>query len=241
MLKLKLLGTALIASVIATAIVVDTADARRGGGGGGGARAGGGGFGGGGMRAGGGGFGGGGAIRGGGGFNRGGALAGNRIGNGGSFNRVANPIRAADIGRPGRPDIGRPGRPDVGLPGRPGNRPGWGGGGGWDGGYWQGSGWGWGAAAVGAGLAYGAANNYCDPNYDPYCNGGYASYGYAPGAWGLWVFIWGRLWRFRRYRRVRSALPLLRSGEPDLSRVQRPADSMSAVSQGSAVARRWSY
>jgi BA14K-like protein len=156
MIKLKLIGTALIASVIATAIVVDTADARRGGGGGGGARAGGG-FGGGGMRA--------------GGFNRGGALAGNRIGNAGSFNRVSNPIRTADFGRPGRPDFGQPGRP--------GNRPGWGGG--WDGNNW-GSGWGWGAAAVGAGLAYGAASNYyCDPNYDASCNAGYGSYGsYAP-------------------------------------------------------------
>jgi hypothetical protein len=152
MLKLKHIGAALVASVIATAIVVDTADARRGGGGG--------------MRAG-GGFGGGGAMRAGG-FNRGGALAGGRIGNAGSLARVSNPARAADIGRPGRP-----GRPDVGLPGRPGDRPGWG---------WGGGGWGWGAAALGAGLAYGAAasNYYCDPNYDPYCTGGYPSYGYAP-------------------------------------------------------------
>jgi hypothetical protein len=46
--------------------------------------------------------------------------------------------------------------------------------------YWP---WvGWGAAAIGAGLAYGAYNNYyfCDP-YDPYyayyC--GYGAYGYA--------------------------------------------------------------
>jgi BA14K-like protein len=159
MLKLKLIGTALIASVIATAIVVDTADARRGGGGGG-------------VRAG-GGFGGGGAIRGGGGLNRGGALAGSRIGYAGSLARVS-----------GRPDLGRPGRPDVGLPGRPGDRLGWGWGGGWNGGGWNGGwpgyGWGWGAAALGAGLAYGAASSYCDPNYDPYCNGGYASYGYAP-------------------------------------------------------------
>jgi hypothetical protein len=140
------------------------------------------------MRA--GGFGGGGAIRGGG-FNRGGALVGNRVGNAGSLARVSNPIRGADIGRPGRPDFGRPGRPGVGLPGRPGYRPGggWAGGwgGGWDGGYWGGSGWGWGAAALGAGLAYGAANNYyCDPNYDPYCNSGYASYGYAPGSYGAY-------------------------------------------------------
>src|SRR5690348_4332530 len=161
MLKLKLIGTALIASVIATAIVVDTADARRGGGGGG-------------MRAG-GGFGEGGAIRGGGGFDRGGAFTGSRIGNAGSLARV-----------PGRPDLGRPGRPDVGLPGRPGNRPDWGwNGGGWNGGGWNGGwpgyGWGWGAAAVGAGLAYGAASSYCDPSYDPTCNGGYASYGYEPG------------------------------------------------------------
>src|SRR4029079_13124152 len=117
MLKLKFIGTALIASVIATSIVVDTADARRGGGGGGGARAGGGFGGGGGARAG-GGFGGGGmragGVVGGGvraaGFNRGGALAGNRVGYGGSFNRVSNPIRAADIGRAGRTDLGLPGR-----------------------------------------------------------------------------------------------------------------------------------
>jgi BA14K-like protein len=179
MLKLKLIGTALIASVLATAIVVDTADARRGGGGGGGMRAGGGGFGGGGMRA--SGLGGGGMRAAS--FNRGGAIAGNR---GGSFNRVSNPIRTADIGRPGRPDVGLPGRPGN----RPdwGNRPGWGWGGGWNGGYWGNSGWGWGAAAVGAGLAYGAASSFCDPNYDPYCSGGYASYGYAPGAYGAYGY-----------------------------------------------------
>src|SRR5262252_2224786 len=80
MLTLRHIGAAVIASVIATAIVVDVADARRGGGGGGGARAGG--FGGGGMRA--GGLGGGGALRGGS-FNRGGAIAGNRMANPGSF------------------------------------------------------------------------------------------------------------------------------------------------------------
>jgi len=172
MLTRKHFCAAAIASVIATAMVIDTADARRGGGGGVGARAGGPG-GGGGMRA-----GGSGALRGAS-FNRGGAIAGNRVGNAGSFARVSNPIA-------GRPDIGLPGRPgnrpDIGLPGRPGNRPGWDGGwagGGWGGNYWPG--YGWGAAAVGAGLAYGAATNYCDPNYDPYCNSGYGSYGsYAP-------------------------------------------------------------
>jgi BA14K-like protein len=173
MLTLKHIGAAAIASLIATAIVVDTADARRGGGGGGGARAGGGIGGGGAMRA--GGLGGGGAVRGAS-FNRGGAIAGNRMANAGSLARVSNPIA-------GRPDIGRPGRPDIGRPGRPdwGNRPGWGGGG-WGGDNWPGYGWGWGAAAVGAGLAYGASTNYCDPNYDPYCsNYGYGSYGsYAP-------------------------------------------------------------
>src|SRR5215831_7667737 len=168
MLTLRHIGAAVIASVIATAIVVDVADARRGGGGGGGARAGG--FGGGGMRA--GGLGGGGALRGGS-FNRGGAIAGNRMANPGSFARASNPIA-------GRPDIGRPGTPDIGLPGRPGNRPGWDGG--WAGGGWGGYGWG-AAAAVGAGLAYGASTDYCDPYYasSGYCNYGYGSYQPAYG------------------------------------------------------------
>jgi hypothetical protein len=175
MFALKHIGVAAIASVIATAIMVDTADARRGGGGGGGGmRAGGGG---GAMRA--GGLGGGGAVRGAS-FNRGGAIAGNRVGNAGSFARVSNPIA-------GRPDIGRPGRPDIGLPGRPGNRPGWDGG--WAGGGWGGYGWG-AAAAVGAGLAYGASTDYCDPYYasSGYCNYGYGSYqpayGTAAAAYG---------------------------------------------------------
>ena len=145
------------------------------------------------MRAG-GGFGGGGAMRAGGGalrganFNRGGAIAGNRMANPGSFQRVSNPIaNRPDIGRPGTPDLGRPGRPDIGLPGRPGNRPGWDGGwagGGWGGNYWPG--YGWGAAAVGAGLAYGASTDYCDPYYasNGYCNYGYGSYqpGYGTAA-----------------------------------------------------------
>ena len=168
MFALKHIGVAAIASVIATAIMVDAADARRGGGGGG-ARAGG--FGGGGaMRA--GGLGGGGALRGAN-FNRGGAIAGNRMANAGSFQRVSNPIA-------GRPDIGRPGTPDIGLPGRPGNRPGWDGG--WAGGGWGGYGWG-AAAAVGAGLAYGASTDYCDPYYasSGYCNYGYGSYQPAYG------------------------------------------------------------
>src|SRR5258708_21578467 len=91
MLKLKLLGTALIASVIATAIVVDTADARRGGGGGGGARAGGGGFGGGGLGAGGGGFGGVGAFRCGGGLNLGGSVARYRVGASGALRHDLHP------------------------------------------------------------------------------------------------------------------------------------------------------
>jgi BA14K-like protein len=183
MFSLKHIGAAVIASVFATAIVIDTADARRGGGGGGGGmRAGG--FGGGGaMRA--GGLGGGSALRAGG-LNRGGAVAGNRIANAGSFTRVSNPIaNRPDIGRPGRPDVGLPGRPgnrpDIGLPGRPGNRPGWGGG--WGGDNWPGYGWGWGAAAVGAGLAYGASTGYCDPYYSSYgCNYGYGSYAPAYGA-----------------------------------------------------------
>src|SRR5262245_49215204 len=81
MLTLKHIGAAAIATVIATAMVIDTADARRGGGGGGG-----------GARA-------------------GGLGGGARVANAGSFARVSNPIRRADIGRPGRPDIGLPGRP----------------------------------------------------------------------------------------------------------------------------------
>jgi len=150
------IGAAATASVIAIALLVDTADARRGGGGGG-------------MRA--GGVGGGSALRAGG-FNRGGTLAGNRVANAGSFTRVSNPIA-------NRPDFGRPGRPDVGLPGRPGNRPGWGGG--WGGDYRPGDGWG--AAAVGAGLAYTAATDYCDPYYasNGDCNYGYESYAPAYG------------------------------------------------------------
>jgi hypothetical protein len=171
MLTLRHIGAAVIASVIATALVADAADARRGGGGGGGARAGGLG-GGGGMRA--GGLGGGGALRGAS-FNRGGAIAGNRMAIAGR----------PDIGRPGRPDVGLPGRPgnrpDIGLPGRPGNRPGWGGG--WGGDNWPGYGWGWGAAAAGAGLAYAASSDYCDPYYSSYgyCNYGYGSYAPAYG------------------------------------------------------------
>ena len=151
MFALKHIGVAAIASVIATAIMVDTADARRGGGGGGGMRAGGGG---GAMRA--GGLGGGGAVRGAS-FNRGGAIAGSRVGNAGSFARASNPIA-----------------------GRPGNRPGWDGG--WAGGGWGGYGWG-AAAAVGAGLAYGASTDYCDPYYasSGYCNYGYGSYQPAYG------------------------------------------------------------
>src|SRR5882724_1109050 len=168
---LRQTGAAAIASVIAIALLVDTADARRGGGGGGGMRAGG--------------LGGGSALRAGG-FNRGGTLAGNRVANAGSFTRVSNPIaNRPDFGRPGRPDAGLPGRPgnrpDWGLPGRPGNRPGWGGG--WGGDNWPG--YGWGAAAVGAGLAYTAAANadYCDPYYasNGYCNYGYGSYAPAYG------------------------------------------------------------
>jgi BA14K-like protein len=145
MLTLKHIGAAAIATVIATVMAIDTADARRGGGGGGG-----------GARA-------------------GGLGGGARVANAGSFARASNPIRRADIGRPGRPDIG--------LPGRPGYRPGWGGG-------W-GEGWGWGAAAVGAaavgtGLAY-AGSGYCDPYYGPCNTGAYANYGsyaYAPPTYG---------------------------------------------------------
>jgi BA14K-like protein len=162
MLTLKHIGAAVIASAIATVLVIDSADARRGGGGGG-MRAGGG-FGGGGMRA--GGFGGGAAMRAGG-INRGGTLAGNRVANARSFARASNPNR-----------------PDWGLPGRPGNRPGWGGG--WGGDNWPG--YGWGAAAVGAGLAYTAAADadYCDPYYasNGNCNYGYGSYAPAYGANG---------------------------------------------------------
>src|SRR5262245_51376591 len=69
MLTLKHIGAATIATVIATAMVIDTADARRGGGGGGG----------GGARA-------------------GGLGGGARVANAGSFARVSNPIRRADIG-----------------------------------------------------------------------------------------------------------------------------------------------
>jgi hypothetical protein len=98
MLTLKHIGAATIATVIATAMVIDTADARRGGGGGGG----------GGARA-------------------GGLGGGARVANAGSFARVSNPIRRADIGRPGRPDIGLPGRPGY-RPGWGGGwgGPGWG-------------------------------------------------------------------------------------------------------------------
>src|SRR5256714_1763046 len=94
---LKHISAGVIAAALASAIVVDTADARFGGGGG---------FRGGGMRV--GGFGGGGVFRGGAmrvggfgggglrtaGFNRGGAFAGNRFANAGF-------VRRADFGRPG--------------------------------------------------------------------------------------------------------------------------------------------
>jgi hypothetical protein len=182
MRTLRHIGAVAIASAIAATIMIDTADARRGGGGGGGARAGS--FGGGGaMRA--GGLNRGSALRAGG-LNRGSAVAGNRIANNGGLTRVSNPIaNRPDFGRPGRPDVGLPGRPgnrpDIGLPGRPGNRPGWDNG--WGGDYWPGYGWGVGAAAVGAGLAYTASTDYCDPYYasSGYCNYGYGSYGsYAP-------------------------------------------------------------
>src|SRR5262245_33631430 len=73
MLTLKHFGAAAITAVIATAMVIDTADARRGGGGGGG-----------GARA-------------------GGLGGGARVANAGAFARVSNPIRRTDIGRPGRP------------------------------------------------------------------------------------------------------------------------------------------
>jgi BA14K-like protein len=76
MLTLKHIGAAAIATVIATVMAIDTADARRGGGsGGGGARA-------------------------------GGLGGGARVANAGSFARVSNPIRRADIGRFGRPGRG---------------------------------------------------------------------------------------------------------------------------------------
>lgn len=190
MLALKHVAAAVIGFGIATVVVIDTAEARRGGGGSG--------------------------VRGGGGGGRIGNVGGGgrfaNVGGGGRFANVSHPIAGRpDIGRPGRPDIGRPGRPDAGLPGRPGNRPGWGGGGNW--GNWGNyrPGYGWGAAAVGAGLAYGAYNNYCDP-YDPYyassgyCSygryapmsysygyaPGYSAYGYAPGySGGYWGNRWG--------------------------------------------------
>jgi BA14K-like protein len=76
MLTLKHIGAAAIATVIATVMAIDTADARRGGGGGGG-----------GARA-------------------GGLGGGARVANAGSFARVSNPIRRADIGRFGRPGRG---------------------------------------------------------------------------------------------------------------------------------------
>jgi hypothetical protein len=188
MLTLKHISAAFIAAALASAIVVDTADARGGRGGGGGRGfGGGGGFHAGGLRAG-GSFGGVGLRTAS--FNRVG-FAGNRFANAGSFARVSNPIRRV---------------------GWAGNRPGWGwGGGGW-GGRWAGNrwgwggnnwGWGWGAAAVGAGLAYAATSNYCDPYYDSYgdCGYGYGSYGsygsYAPAfGVGFGGFRpWARPWR----------------------------------------------
>jgi hypothetical protein len=184
MLALKHIAAAIVGLGIASVVVIDTADARRGGGGGGGIRAGGGG---------------GGRV---GNIGGGGRVA--NVGGGARRAHVSNPIAGRrDFGRPGRPDFGRPGRPDAGLPGRPGHRPGWGGGN-W-GNYWPG--YGWGAAAVGTGLAYGAYNNYCDPN-DPYyasygncrTNRGYSAYGYAPGysaygyAPGYAGGYWGRRW-----------------------------------------------
>src|SRR5215467_8279317 len=73
MLTLKHIGAAALATVIATAMVIDTADARRGGGGGGsGARV-------------------------------AGSGGGARVANAGSFARASNPVRRTDLGRPGRP------------------------------------------------------------------------------------------------------------------------------------------
>jgi hypothetical protein len=73
MLTLKHIGAAALGTVIATAMVIDTADARRGGGGGGsGARV-------------------------------AGSGGGARVANAGSFARASNPVRRTDLGRPGRP------------------------------------------------------------------------------------------------------------------------------------------
>ncbi|MEJ0077634.1 MAG: BA14K family protein [Alphaproteobacteria bacterium] len=153
MLTLKHLGCAAIAAVFVTALAIDAADARRGGGGG--------------MR-GGGGFHGGGGMRGGGG--------GARFAGAGGGVRPSHPIA-----RPGGGAgwANRPGTRPPGWAGRPGYGPGW------AGGYRPGYGWGAAAAAgaVGAGIAYSAANNngYYDPGYG-YYDQGYSDPGYSdPG------------------------------------------------------------
>jgi len=111
--------------------------------------------------------GGGGGARGGGGFHGGGGM---RAGGGGF--RGANFGGRAHVSHP----IARPGRPGWGgggnWAGRPGYRPGYG-----YGGYRPGYGYAVGAAAIGAGLAYGAYSN-CE--YYGNCGGGYyAEPGYS--------------------------------------------------------------
>jgi BA14K-like protein len=90
-----------------------------------------------------------------------------RAGGGARFAHVSNPIT--------RPGLGN--RPGVGW-----GRPGWDNN--WAGGYWPG-GVGWGAAAVGAGLAYASSNYYCDAYSasNGYCSAGPYAYGSAYGSY----------------------------------------------------------
>jgi BA14K-like protein len=110
---------------------------------------------------------------------RGGGAGGARAGSvsGGGVVRAGGGARVAHISNPiARPGLGN--RPGVGW-----GRPGWGNK--WAGGYWPGYGAGWGAAAVGAGLAYASSNDYCDPYSAStgYCNAGSYAYGSAYGSY----------------------------------------------------------
>ena len=133
MLKFKHIAAGVVVSAFVLAITAESADARRGGGGG--------------VRAGGGG--GGAAMRAGAGVRGGVANVGSRRAH------VSQPIARPGLGnRPGNGPSWGNNRPGGGNPGWGNNRPGWD-----NAGWGYRPGYGWGAAAVGAGLAYSSYNN----------------------------------------------------------------------------------
>ena len=109
-----------------------------------------------------------GGMRAGGGFGGGAGMRGGGYGGGMRVGSPRVPHASHPIARPG---VGRPGGP--GWAGGPGVRPGWSN----RPGYGYRPGYGWGAAAVGAGLAYSAYNSgyYGDGYYGAYDEGSYAA------------------------------------------------------------------